>query len=169
MDHYTYMLEQLRADDFKRFRAYVPDERTKFTTWLVVVARRLCLDHHRRIYGRFRVDGAEADSPEATRRRLAQLLVAEIDVADLPAEHVMNPEQEIRAKQLLECLTAALATLRPEDRLVLRLRFQDEVPVREITQLMELPTVFHLYRKINKVLKRIRNVLEEMGVQDSRP
>ena len=47
MDRYTFILDQLRRDDFHRLRAYGADGRGKFTTWLVVVARRLCLDHRR--------------------------------------------------------------------------------------------------------------------------
>ena len=33
MNRYEYMLEQLRADDFRRLRKYENDERTKFLTW----------------------------------------------------------------------------------------------------------------------------------------
>src|SRR3954451_25015689 len=44
MDGYAHVLEQLREGDFRRLRAYVPDGRTRFTTWLAVVARRLCFD-----------------------------------------------------------------------------------------------------------------------------
>ena len=44
MDRYTFALEQLRQDDFRRLRAYVADGRGKFTTWLTVVVRRLALD-----------------------------------------------------------------------------------------------------------------------------
>ena len=39
MDSYAQILGALRADQFRRLREYVPDGRTKFTTWLVVVAR----------------------------------------------------------------------------------------------------------------------------------
>src|SRR5262249_41817793 len=52
MDRFAYLLEQLRRDDCRRLRGFVADGRSKFTTWLVVVARRLCLDYDRRRYGR---------------------------------------------------------------------------------------------------------------------
>jgi DNA-directed RNA polymerase specialized sigma24 family protein len=48
MDGYAYVLEALRSDDYRRLRAYAADGRSKFSTWLVVVARRLCLDLHLR-------------------------------------------------------------------------------------------------------------------------
>src|SRR6185503_13736524 len=54
MDRYAFVLEQLRHDDFRRLRAYVADGRSEFSTWLVVVAQRLCRDHQRHRYGRFR-------------------------------------------------------------------------------------------------------------------
>ena len=39
MDAYAVVLEQLREHDGRRLRAYRADGRSKFTTWLVVVAR----------------------------------------------------------------------------------------------------------------------------------
>src|SRR3989454_11788769 len=63
MDAYTSMLERLREDDYRRLRGYAPDGRSKFTTWLVVVARRLCLDLLRRRYGRPPPASAGGDPP----------------------------------------------------------------------------------------------------------
>src|SRR5262252_8859607 len=54
MDAYAFMLEALRADDHRRLRAYTVQRASKFTTWLVVVARRLCLDRARQVHGRAR-------------------------------------------------------------------------------------------------------------------
>src|SRR5262245_56038816 len=52
MDAYVYVLEQLREDDGRRLRQYLEDSRAQFTTWLVIVARRLCVDFLRQRYGR---------------------------------------------------------------------------------------------------------------------
>src|SRR5215210_389345 len=52
MDRYTYLLEQLRRDDFRKLRGYAALDRSEFSTWLVVVAQRIYLDHHRSKYGR---------------------------------------------------------------------------------------------------------------------
>jgi RNA polymerase sigma factor (sigma-70 family) len=54
MDAYAYVLERLREDDYRRLREFAQDPRAKLTTWLVVVARRLSIDHYRRRYGRAR-------------------------------------------------------------------------------------------------------------------
>src|SRR6266850_3361808 len=73
MDGYAYVLEALREGDYRRLRAYTADGRSKFSTWLVVVARRLCLDFHRQRYGRARDTGTEAKEARAARRRLVDL------------------------------------------------------------------------------------------------
>jgi RNA polymerase sigma factor (sigma-70 family) len=69
MDAYARVLERLREDDFRRLRAYVPDGRTRFTTWLVAVVRRLCLDWHRERYGRARTEGSTRAREAHERRR----------------------------------------------------------------------------------------------------
>jgi len=61
MDAYAHVLEQFRGDDFRRLRAYASDGRSKFTTWLVVVTRRVCLDHVRQRYGRAQDNSARAE------------------------------------------------------------------------------------------------------------
>ena len=55
--------------------------------------------------------------------------------------------------------------LRP--RLLLKLRFEDELPAREIATLMHLPTVFHAYRRLNALLASLRRTLEDAGVDDA--
>jgi len=87
MDAYAYLLEQFRRDDFHRLRAYVADGRTKFTTWLVVVARRVCLDHLRQRYGRPQESAPGSNEARAVRRRLVDLLVAGADVGLFRSAH----------------------------------------------------------------------------------
>ena len=69
LDGYAYMLEELRRKDCQRLRKYAADGRGRFSTWLAVVARRLCLDQYRRRYGRFRGDPARRCAPLRGRRR----------------------------------------------------------------------------------------------------
>ncbi|OLC45159.1 MAG: hypothetical protein AUH68_04945 [Gemmatimonadetes bacterium 13_1_40CM_4_69_5] len=77
MDGYAHVLERLREHDCRRLRGYAPDGRTKFTTWLVVVARRLCLDFHRHRYGRSDDPAPDAAAARAARRRLVNLVAGE--------------------------------------------------------------------------------------------
>jgi RNA polymerase sigma factor (sigma-70 family) len=171
MDHYAYVVGELRRDDFHRLRGYVPDGSTKFTTWLVVVARRLCVDHYRRIYGRpwNKKNAGGMEITVAARRRLVDLLVDDISLDSLPDTAAVDPDRGLRVKQLNEMLARAMATLSPRDQILLRLRFEDEIPIREIAALMRYPTVFRVYRRINSLLERLRLTLTSEGVDDPEP
>ena len=165
MDCYTYILEQLREDGCRRLRAFVPDGRSRFTTWLVIVARRLCVDQRRRRYGRVRND--DSASAMAARRRLLDL-VAEKDPDEIASIDI-DPQQSLRVDELHHVLEAAVARLAPADRVLLRLRFEDELPAREIAAVLRLPTVFHVYRRLNALLTELRVTLRNRGVEDPEP
>jgi RNA polymerase sigma factor (sigma-70 family) len=137
MDAYAHVLEQLRADDCHRLRAYAPDGRTKFTTWLVVVARRLCLDHHRHRYGRLRGNSPEEAEVRAVRRRLQDLIAADLDVTP---ETARDTDQSLEARERDSMLATVLDALPPKDRLLLKLRYEDDLSAREIAGLLGLPT-----------------------------
>lgn len=169
MDRYAFTLEGLRADDFRRLRQYRPDGTTRFTTWLVVVARRLCLDHDRTVYGRPRRADDRLLQEHQTRRRLVDLVAEEIDLETLTTLDSLGTDARVRRREVREALETSLATLELEDRLLLRLRFEDAAPVSDIARLLEMPTVFHVYRRIRKVLSRLRAELETHGVDGSRP
>ena len=165
MDGYSYILEQLREDGCRRLRAFAPDGRSKFTTWLVVVTRRLCVDHRRHRYGRVRDDDTAAAM--AARRRLLDL-VAEMDPDEIASKGV-DPEQSLQVGELHDVLEAALASLAPADRVLLKLRFEDELPAREIAAVLRMPTVFHVYRRLEALLKELRVALKTRGVEDAEP
>jgi RNA polymerase sigma factor (sigma-70 family) len=168
MDAYAYLLEQLRADDFKRLRAYTPVGRGKFTTWLVVVVRRLCLDFRRQRYGRPRTDTTDDAAARATRRRLIDLIAAPQDPDEIPASG-KDPATAALSSDLGRILESALAGLMPEDRLLLKLRYEDDLPAREIAALLRMASPFHVYRRINALLTQLRGSLRARGVDDSAP
>jgi RNA polymerase sigma factor (sigma-70 family) len=176
MDRYTFILESLRADGFRRLRAYVADGGTKLSTWLIVVSTRLCLDDHRRRYGRSRPsqrnsleDAAGHDgSCRQQRKALVDLSGTDVDPADLPDDHLSSdPEQQLRGHELSGALQEALATLAPQDRLLLRLRFDDGLSVPRIAALMGFPTPFHAYRRLTQLFGQLRPLLKARGVEDS--
>jgi RNA polymerase sigma factor (sigma-70 family) len=166
MDRYAYLLHELRRDDLRRLRSYAQDGRSQVSTWLVVVARRLCLDHHRQRYGR---TGAGTVETRRHRRELADLLTGDAELELMPMDESGGPELTLRRQELARSLRAALATLPTEDRLLLRLRFQDELPVAEIAPLLKLPTIFHVYRRLNATLDRLRATLRQSGIEDAAP
>ena len=164
MDRYGFILEELRKDDLKRLRAYAVDARSRFSTWLMVVARRLCLDYHRKLYGRNRTSSEATRESRVVRRRLVDLVAEELDpegVGDLSSD---NPERALRRTELSAGLAGVLRGLNPEERLLLKLRFEDDLPVTAVARAMRYPTVFHVYRRLNPLLARIRKGLEERGI-----
>ena len=64
-------------------------------------------------------------------------------------------------------LDAALAQLDTEDRVILRLRFEDDVSVPEIARLLTLGSPFSLYRRLNRILASVRKTLEAAGINDA--
>jgi RNA polymerase sigma factor (sigma-70 family) len=166
MDSYAYVLERLRADRSARLRNFASDGRARFTTWLVVVARRLCVDHHRSRYGRLDTDRSQ--ETRVARRQVNDLLGAAIDLDALPARS-SAPDLDIRRLELREALDAALARLDGRDRLLLSLRFEEEMSASGIARAMSFPTQFHVYRRLNHVLGLLREELLARGFRESTP
>ena len=98
MDAYAHVLERLRDDNFRRLRGYAADGRSSFGTWLVVVARRLCIDHHRQLYGRSPRGEHDIDAAKQqrlARRRLLDLTASPIEAADLVDEGSGSPDTAV--------------------------------------------------------------------------
>lgn len=167
MDAYTFVIEQLRTDDFRRLREFAADPRSKLSTWLVVVARRLCLDLYRRRYGRVR--GVDSHMQRTVRRRLQDLVADDVDVHDVPAAHHGGAELALRRSELRGALDQALTTLDPQDHLLLRLRFDDDLTAQEIAKLLDFPSAFHVYRRVNALLAVLRRALEQRGIESAVP
>lgn len=171
MDRYRFILEALRQDDFKRLRSYQARGRSSFRSWLAVVARRLCLDHERTRYGRGgrAADANESRKTRTVRRRLVDLVGADLDPAVLPHSSSLDPESDLRTTELGDALAAVIRTLEPRDRLLLKLRFEDDLAVREIAEVMSYPSVFHVYRHLKSLLGEVRERLLSRGFVESAP
>jgi RNA polymerase sigma factor (sigma-70 family) len=70
MDVFTWVCERLRQDDFRRLKGYASawEHKARFTTWLVVVIRHLCIDWLRQRNGRLRPRALTAAMPELQAR-----------------------------------------------------------------------------------------------------
>ena len=165
MDAYAYIVEQLRQDDFRRLRSYVPDQRSKFTTWLVIVARRLCLDRARERYGRAS-DSERARSARLVRRRLEDLLAEELDTpAASRRTSAEDPEMQLRTLELGGALATVVGRLPPRDQLLLKLRFDDGLTAREIARVMRFGSALQVYRRLGVVLADLRKALGDRGIE----
>ena len=169
MDGYTAVLDALRENDCRRLRSYTPVTGARFTTWLVVVVRRLLLDRRRHRYGRIRGDDAAARNEREVRRRLEDLVVAELDADQLPDARGSDADGALRREEQRRAVHAALRELPASDRLLLALRFEDERSAREIAPLVGLPTAFHVYRRLAAVLSSLKGALARRGVDGAEP
>ena len=172
MDAYALVLEELRAEDFRRLRSYAGDGRSKFTTWLVVVVQRICLDFVRRRYGRRREtvrQDVRVGRKRLSRRQLHELLSAPADLTLVIDENGPPPDIPLREQELQRHLATALSELRVEDRLLLKLRFEDGLTAREIATLLGWPTQFHVYRQLNALTGDLRHRLAARGIESSSP
>jgi RNA polymerase sigma factor (sigma-70 family) len=171
MDRYAYVLEQLRRDDFHRLRTFADDGRARLSTWLVVVARRLCMDFERQRNGRLRLrdaDGRPAPSAEQVSRQRLNRLVTEVsDLDTVPDEASVDVLERLCASQTREVLHSALETLTAADRLLVALRFEDGRSAPEIARITGLPSPFHVYRRLNHIAARLREAMVRSGVLSS--
>jgi RNA polymerase sigma factor (sigma-70 family) len=169
MDRYAFILDQLRDDGFRRLRAFAADGRGKFTTWLVVVARRLCVDHHRHTHGRLQ---AEQESSPAqalehvARRNLVDFVAAEIDLEQMGDGKRPHPDAEVLREERRTALTSVVETLDVADRLLLTLRFEDDVPLNKIGPMIGLRSRFQVHRRLAAVLAQLRDGLEAHGITE---
>jgi len=167
MDRYAFMLDALRRDRFLRLRGYLADGRSRFSTWLIVVARRLCLDHYRQRYGRAQSTGRVATERHRERRQLTDLIGDELDLEELQTSTSGSPDTQLELADRTERLDQALSHLDPEDRLILRLRFEEGLSVPEVARTLHSGSPFQLYRRIDRVLAALRRHLESLGIEDA--
>lgn len=164
-DAYAFVLEKLREKDFRRLRSFDPAGTGKFSTWLVVVVRRLAIDHRRSRHGRPRAEPDGRPDPRAGLERLASVVD---DVTSLPDPRATDPEEAAQRAETLQALEQCFRALPPGEQLLLTLRFQDDLSVREVAETMGLPTVFHVYRRLRKALDRLREALVARGIEEPR-
>lgn len=170
MDAYACLLEKLGEDGCRRLRAYSVDPRSKFTTWLVVVARRICVDHRRSRYGRLRMDESTTERERLGMRRNLLALGGDTDLLDaIPDEANISAVASLEMEELSATLTTLRSSLAPADRLLLSLRFDNEIPVAEIATILGYPSQFHVYRKINSLLAELKAQLGARGYENATP
>jgi RNA polymerase sigma factor (sigma-70 family) len=167
MERYTYILEKCREADFRRLRSFDPAGGASFATWLTVMARRLCTDHHRTRYGRRRAKSAEAAhvaNRRAARRALVDAVTDELDLDLMADPGAVSPDVAAVRSEISTLLRDSMAELAPRDRLLLALRFEDDLPASRIAGVLGMPTPFHVYRQLNSVLARLRASLMRRGL-----
>jgi RNA polymerase sigma factor (sigma-70 family) len=166
MDRYAYILEKLVESDFRRLRTFDASAGASFPTWLTITTKRLCLDHHRSLYGRRRSPAVEdnADPLRSLRRRLKDSLSSEIEPDTLLDSNSVAGDTRAVIEERNRALRSALMQLAPRDRLLLTLRFEDDLSASRIGQILGMPTPFNVYRRLQVVLRQLRDALEAQGI-----
>ena len=167
MERYAYILDKLREDDFRRLRTFDETSGARFSTWLTVAARRLCLDHLRALYGRQR-DSAQPNRTyplRRIRRALADSIGPEVDVERIIDEQSPSLIVQTVVGERDEALRTALVRLKSRERLLLALRYEDDLSAARIARIVGLPTPFHVYRQLNTILEKLRRSLESRGIE----
>ena len=169
MERYSYIVEKLRELDFRRIRTFDPEAGASFSTWLTVTARNLCLDQHRVRYGRLR---AEHRTDDSTSLRAVRRALNELTENDVPTETLEDlqstPADEITIRgELDDHLRCALRNLSARERLLLTLRFIDDMSAARIAGLLGIATPFHVYRQLNAILTKLRQALQNNGIEAS--
>lgn len=217
-DCFLFVSERLAKGRFRRLRAFRPEGSARFSTWLRVVMRRLCVDWHRREFGRHRIFRALdalsrldrevfhglyerglttpevftslmprfpgispeqlAESEERLRRcltsrqrwllsvrrpRLESLEADPSGRATTEAEQLPdgqpNPEARLVLKEQRAALARAISGLPAQERLVIRLRFEEELTLEQMARLLKLKDAYAADRTVRAVLKRLRHTL----------
>jgi RNA polymerase sigma factor (sigma-70 family) len=99
------------------------------------------------------------------RRALADQLGAEIDIELIPDENSLSVAAQAVVNERDQALRAALKQLHPRERLLLVLRFQDDLSAANIGRIVGAPTPFHVYRQLNGVLEKLRRLLSSRGIE----
>jgi RNA polymerase sigma factor (sigma-70 family) len=101
--------------------------------------------------------------------RAARHFVGDASLAALPGPTETDLDRSLGADEASEAdrieiaLRAALAQLTPEDRLLLKMRFQDGVQVSKISKLLAVDQK-PLYRRLDRIMDLLRAELEKRGV-----
>jgi RNA polymerase sigma factor (sigma-70 family) len=114
-------------------------------------------------------DSLRALADKLTDRAPARRLVAEDDAGEMVSTapgadaNVLRAEQDFLAKRVKSALDRARQALAPLDQLILKMRFDDRIPVADIARALHLDQR-RLYRTIDHLLATIRARLLAEGI-----
>jgi RNA polymerase sigma factor for flagellar operon FliA len=103
-----------------------------------------------------------------TRRFVPEEEAGEIaSPAPSPEANVVRAEDDFRAKRLQAALDRARQSLPAMDRLILRMRYDDRMPVADIARVLHLDQR-RLYRTIDRIVARLRKAMAADGIDFER-
>ena len=149
---YLHILEKLHENHFARLRAFA--FKSKLSTWLTVVSRRLALDLLRSKYGRdFRLKKIRVVSIDAEPCYLKLLS----DTAT-PEKEMAADEQQEQRQRLERGLQGAMAALSDQERLAVQLVYFKGLKIKDVGKLLKLPSA---YKFMDHALQKIKAEMEK--------
>ena len=146
-DCFQFVSEQLVKDSFRRLRKFEPSGPARFSTWLRAVVRNLCIDWRRKEFGR--------------RRTLDPLpQFTDLNHAAEAADPQPDPEAQTILHERRTLVNVALLRLENRDRLLLRLRFEEELTLDQIAKLLDLGNAQRVDRQIKHALALLNTELK---------
>ena len=100
---------------------------------------------------------------------MVDLAAAAIDLTSLAQCDDAAPDHDLRSSQLRDALQSALDELAPDHRLILKLRFEDDLTAQQIATVLQWPTPFHVFRRLNALFARLKRELLARGIESSVP
>jgi len=229
MELFVFICEALTKNNFKKLRLFKSQgrkQKTKFATWLVLVAKNLCVDWYRKNNGRIRLIRA-IDRLSQIDQRIFKLIyldgnvyshafevlhtddhiqlkvsdfyrsISRIDKAltskkyeklaanlnrhrlkisvddvekfhaqsqkmELPNKVGERPDVEFQRKESLRELLQAINKLPAQDKLIIRLWFEQGLTAKEISAVMKYEKSDFIYLKIKRVLASLKRKLESL-------
>lgn len=103
--------------------------------------------------------------PARSRRAMVgeEALETIADATSWEEDRLVSSEQRADVRRLSSALTRAIRSLSDQDRVMLRLRFQDGIAVADIARALHLDQK-PLYRRFDALLRRLRAALEAEGI-----
>lgn len=212
---FLFVCEKLSDDGFRRLLQFEASRKAKFPTWLKLVASNLCVDWHRKEFGRQRPYRAIArlsrfdqllyhykiecgmnlpacfyalhlTYPDLTKNQLAESVsrlhttlsprqrwqlslrkretILSDAFSDGPAgtelvESGPGPETIVELVQIRDRLRLAMSKLGEQQRLLLRLRYQENLPLKDVAELAGLDNLYQAKRRIKSALEALAELL----------
>jgi RNA polymerase sigma factor for flagellar operon FliA len=123
-------------------------------------------DRHETALSRAAIEELAAELPSRSPRRFVPTEV----LAELPAGEQASGESMVRraeaasaASRISDAIGAALVGFTAEDRIILRLRFEDDFSVAQIARSLQLDQA-RLYRRLGRLLDALRAALQAEGL-----
>jgi RNA polymerase sigma factor (sigma-70 family) len=209
-DCFLYVCEKLSEKEFRRLRSYKLHRGVRFATWLSAVVFNLCVDWHRKEFGRARLlpaisalpafdqlvyryhfekgmpaseslQALREDFPEADQAMLTQAMArihqlmtprqrwqagvrlrrwrrqdnsGSRGVDDLPSP-LLDPFATVSNQQEIERLDLVMRQLPRKERLMLQLRYQEGLTLRQVADHFDLEDTNRAWRCVQEALKKL--------------